>query len=209
MRPAREPESTRPKPCVPLKKRRRNLARSPLLVGPRRKKIDRGQRSAFPSETSRFTPLILAHRGSALPWLVDDRAALRPRRIWCLLALESVPRYACACCCALPGFPRQCSSPASRVPPPPKGLPNWSSEEAHLVNTILNEPKPPPRLNRPAESQREPVGLHLLMVGPILHPPERPSHTYTPKPGFGGRGQESAAKAAELLHEMSVDMKDK
>ena len=27
--------------------------------------------------------MILAHRGSALPWLVNDRAALRLRRIWC------------------------------------------------------------------------------------------------------------------------------
>ena len=33
---------------------------------------------------SRFAPLILAHRGSALPWLVVNRAALRPRRIWCV-----------------------------------------------------------------------------------------------------------------------------
>ena len=66
-------------------KRPTNLARSPLLVGPLRKKTDRGQRSAFPSETSRFAPLILAHRDSALPWLVNDRAALEPRRIWCVL----------------------------------------------------------------------------------------------------------------------------
>ena len=31
---------------------------------------------------------------------------------------------------------------------------------------------------------------HLLRVSPALHPPERPSHTHTPKPGFGGRGHE-------------------
>ena len=49
--------------------------------GPRKKKNDRGQTSAFPSETSRFKPVILAHSGSALPWLDDDRAALRLRRI--------------------------------------------------------------------------------------------------------------------------------
>ena len=55
-----------------------------ITQGPRRKKNDRGQRSAFPSETSRFKPVILAHRGSALPWLVNDRAALRLRRIWCV-----------------------------------------------------------------------------------------------------------------------------
>ena len=33
--------------------------------------------------------------------------------------------------------------------------------------------------------------LHLLRVSPALHPPERPSHTQTSKPGFGGRGHES------------------
>ena len=84
--PARELASSRPKVlCIP-EKYLRNLARSPLLVGPRRKKTDRGQRSAFPSETSRFAPLVLAHKGSALYWLVDDRAPFPPRRIWCLLA---------------------------------------------------------------------------------------------------------------------------
>ena len=61
-----------------------NRAHPPLLVGPRRKKTRRGQRPVFPSETSRFAPLVLAHRGSALLWLFDDRAALRPRRIWCV-----------------------------------------------------------------------------------------------------------------------------
>ena len=29
--------------------------------------------------------------------------------------------------------------------------------------------------------------LHLSRVSPALHPPERPSHTHTPKRGFGGR----------------------
>ena len=50
---------------------------------------------------SRFSPLILAHKGSArlLPWLVDDRATLHhPRRIWCLLTPQSVQPHACACC---------------------------------------------------------------------------------------------------------------
>ena len=35
--------------------------------------------------------------------------------------------------------------------------------------------------------------LHLSRVSPALHPPERPSHTHTPKPGFGGRGHEVGA----------------
>ena len=33
--------------------------------------------------------------------------------------------------------------------------------------------------------------LHLSRVSPALHPPERPSQTHTPKPGFGGRGHET------------------
>ena len=45
----------------------KNLARLLLLVGPRRKKTDRHQRSASPSEPPRFKPLNLAHKGYALP----------------------------------------------------------------------------------------------------------------------------------------------
>ena len=85
MKPAREPASSRPKPCAFLKKPHESCPFA-APCGPRRKKNDRGQRSAFPSETSRFKPVILAHRGSALPWLVNDRAALRLRRIWCVPA---------------------------------------------------------------------------------------------------------------------------
>ena len=87
MKPAREPASSRPKPCAFLKKPHESCPFA-APCGPRRKKNDRGQRSAFPSETSRFKPVILAHRGSALPWLVNDRAALRLRRIWCLAPLN-------------------------------------------------------------------------------------------------------------------------
>ena len=83
VKPAREPASSRPKPCASLKKPHKSCPFA-APCGPLRKKNDRGQKSAFPSETSRFALLILAHRGSALPWLVNDRAALRLRRIWCV-----------------------------------------------------------------------------------------------------------------------------
>ena len=88
-------------------KRPTNLARSPLLVGPRRKKTNRGQRSAFPSDISRFAHLTFAHRVSALPWLVKDRAAFLARRIWCVLTQK-------------PGLSAT-ESLASRVPPPFRG----------------------------------------------------------------------------------------
>ena len=80
VKPAREPASSRPKPCASLKKPHESCPFA-APCGPRRKKNDRGQGSAFPSETSRFALSILAHRGSALPWLVNDRAALCLRRI--------------------------------------------------------------------------------------------------------------------------------
>ena len=83
VKPEREPASSRPKPCASLKKLHESCPFA-APCGPRRKKNDRGQTSAFPSETSRFKSVILAHRGSALPWLFDDRAALRLRRIWCV-----------------------------------------------------------------------------------------------------------------------------
>ena len=76
VKPPREPASSRPKPCASLKKPHKSCPFA-APCGPRRKKNDRGQTSAFPSETSRFATLILTHRGSALPWLDDDRAALR------------------------------------------------------------------------------------------------------------------------------------
>ena len=83
VKPARKPASSRPKPCASLKNPHESCPFA-ALCSPRRKKNDRGQTSAFPSETSRFKPVILAHRDSALPWLVDDRAALRLRQIWCV-----------------------------------------------------------------------------------------------------------------------------
>ena len=66
MKPAREPASSRPKPCASLKTPHESCPFA-APCGPPKKKKDRGQTSAFPSETSRFAPLTFAHRGSALP----------------------------------------------------------------------------------------------------------------------------------------------
>ena len=84
VKPVRESASSRPKPCASLKKPHESCPFA-APCGPRWKKNDRGQRSAFPSETSRFALSILAHRGPALPWLVNDRAALHLRRICIVL----------------------------------------------------------------------------------------------------------------------------
>ena len=86
----------------------------------------------------------------------------------------------------LPGSPRQCSLPlACRHPRTKLEL----GRGAHL--------KTPSSANHTAAAS-QPTGriakatswLHLSRVSPALHPPERPSHIHTPKPGFGGRGHE-------------------
>ena len=146
MKPAREPASSSLRPCASLKKSHESCPFA-APCGPRRKKNDLGQTPAFPSETSRFKPLILAHRGSALPWLVDDRAALRLRRIWCVPTQTSTTRLSATVL------------PASRVPPPSRRAPNWGSEEARTWEHHHPQPTiPPQRLNRRAESRRQPVG---------------------------------------------------
>ena len=145
------------------------------LVG---RKNDRSQTRSFPSETSRFAPLILAHRGSALPWRVDDRAALRLRRIWWVPTRQSTTRLSAT------------MFPASRVPPHfPKGTKLELGRGAHLgtpssANHTAAASRPTGRIAKAAS------WLHLSRVSPALHPPERPSHTHTPKPVFGGRRHE-------------------
>ena len=84
----------------------------------------------LPLSMKEFAPLTLAHRGSALPWLIKPssthaefgayspgRALLCPTR---LSATNSAPRLS-----------RATTS---------RRAPNLSSEEAHLVNSILNQP---------------------------------------------------------------------
>ena len=75
MKPAREPASSRPKPCAPLKKPT-NLARSPLLVGPRREKKTWSDISfflrnlpirAFDSRAQGFSTRLARRRSSCPP----------------------------------------------------------------------------------------------------------------------------------------------
>ena len=127
MKPAHEPASSRPKPCASLKKPHESCPFA-APCGPRRKKNDRGQRSVFPSETSRFALSILAHRGSALPWLANDRGALRLHRI-CAYPPDR----------ELPGSPRQCSLPLA-CRHPPEGHQIGARKRRTLENTILSQP---------------------------------------------------------------------
>ena len=175
MKPAREPVPRPPKPCASLKKSHESCPCA-ARCGPRRKKKDRGQTSAFPSETCWFAPLILAHRGSVLPWLVDDRAALRLRRIWCVPNRQSATRLSATVL------------PASRVSPHlPEGYKLELGRGAHLgALSLANHTT---AASQPTSWIAKANGwLHLSRVSLPLHPPERPPHTHTPKPGLGGRG---------------------
>ena len=133
----------------PLGKRPRNLARSPLQVGCRWKKSGRRQKSTVSEKLSRFYPGVVAQKGSALRQLVDDRTALHPRRIWCLLIQQYVQQHACACYGTLAGFPRQDRLPLACNTLPkdtilafgrnaPGGevmISYWRSEEMRLVKS--------------------------------------------------------------------------
>ena len=149
MKPSHEPASAspasnRPKPCAPQKNAPEILTvrRSLLaLVG----KTGRCQKSAFPSETPRLAPLIIAiaiaHK-SSLPWLVDDRAILRPRRTWCLLTQQySTCSNTLARAAALYQVFRDSAPCLSRATTSQRA-PNWSSEEPHLASTTLKPTKP-------------------------------------------------------------------
>ena len=147
MKLACEPASSRPMLCASLEKPT-NLARSLLFVALVGRKITVFRHQLFPQKPPglHLGPLILAHRGSALPWLVHDRAALRLRRIWYVLTRWSTTRLSATV------------FPASRVPPPSRRAPNWTSEEAHTLEHHPQPTIPPPRLNRQVESRRQPVG---------------------------------------------------
>ena len=128
MKPAREPVSSRPKPCVSLKKPH---ASCPFAApcGPRRKKNDRGQRSvAFPQKPpgSRFR----FSRTGVQPSLVNDRAALRlrPNLVRTHLIENSIRLSATVL-------------PASRVPPPPESHQIGARKSRRTPeNTIPSQP---------------------------------------------------------------------
>ena len=91
----------------------------------------------------------------------------------------------------LPGSPRQCSLPLA-CRHPPEGHQIGARKRRTPGNTILSQPYcrrvSTDRLNREGSQ------LAASLKGePGPHPPERPSHTHTPKPGFGGRGHEICA----------------
>ena len=94
----------------------------------------------------------------------------------------------------LPGSPRQCSLPLA-CRHPPEGHQIGARKRRTPENNIFSQPDrrrvSTDRSDRKgsqlaASLERE----HLSRMSPALHPPERPSHTHSPKPGFGGRGSQ-------------------
>ena len=118
MKPAREPASSRPKPYASLKKPHESCPFA-APCDPRRKKNDRGQTSAFPSEISRVKP----SPGSStieLPSAFTESGAYPFDR-------------------ALPGSPRQCSLPLA-YRHPPEGHQIGAQKKRAPGNTILSQP---------------------------------------------------------------------
>ena len=171
MKPAREPASTRPKPCASLKNApgimpfRHSLL---TLVG-RKQTLVRDQVSPQKRPGSRLwfscTGVQHSHGSSTieLPSALAEGGACSPNRTC----------HGTLACAAAPYQAFHDSTTSIRR------APNWSSEEAHPQPT-----KPPSRINRPAASRRQPVGVISSGLGPILHRPERPSYTHAPKPVF-------------------------
>ena len=128
MKLAREPASSRPKPCASLKKPHESCPFA-APCGPRRKKNDLGQRSAFPSETSRFALSIFSRTGLQpppgsstieLPSAFAESGAYPPDK-------------------ELRGSPRQSSLPLA-CRHPPKGHQIGARKRRTPENTILNQP---------------------------------------------------------------------
>ena len=89
----------------------------------------------------------------------------------------------------------------SRAATPPKGTKLELGRSAHLetlssANHTTTTFQPTGRITKAAS------WLHLSRVSPALHPPEIPSHTHTPKQGFGGRGHLWKAVATHRFREL-------
>ena len=87
----------------------------------------------------------------------------------------------------LPGSPRQCSLPLA-CRHPPEGHQIGARKRRTPENTILSQPYTAAASPPTGRIAKAASWLHLSGVSSALLPPERPSHTHTPKPGLGGRG---------------------
>ena len=128
MKPARKPASSRPNPCASLKEPHEPCPFA-APCGPRRKKNDRGQRLAFPSETSPVSRFRFSRTGvqpspgsstMELPSAFAESGAHPPDR-------------------ELPGSPRQCSLPLA-CRHPPEGHEIGARKRRAPENIMLSQP---------------------------------------------------------------------
>ena len=155
-----------------------NLARSPLLAALVRRNKTVVRHQFFPqnlpvqacdSRAQGFSPP-LARRRSSCPPPSSNLVLTYPIEHYQALRDNSAP----------------CLSRAATLP---KGTKLELRRGAHLgipssTNHTTTVSQPIGWIAMPAS------WLNLLRVSPALNPPERPSHTHTPKPDFGGRGHE-------------------
>ena len=170
-KPAPEPASTCPKAPSSLESASGILLvrRSSLALVGGNLAVLRNQLS-LQTITSRSSPLVLVHKGSALPWLVGDRATLHPRRIQCLLAQQYTRSDVLARTATPFQIFRDSVTCLSRAPRS-RRTPYWRSGEAHLTK--------PSRHNQ-AATGCQPTGwarwtaswCYLSRVNPSLHAPE-------------------------------------
>ena len=142
MKPAREPASSRSKPCASLK----NSHESCLFAAPPCRPSQEEKRPwshisfslrnlpgrTLDSRAQGFSNP-LSHRQSSCPF--TESGAYPPNRV-------------------LPDSPRQCSLPLA-CRNTSRRVPNWSSEEARTWEHHPQPTIPPPRLNRQVESRRK------------------------------------------------------
>ena len=91
VKPPREPASSRPKPCAFLKKPQESCPFAAHCRPSQEENRPWSDISFSLRNLPRFAPLILAYRGSALPWLIDDRAfpSVLYHHAWCPLHTNS------------------------------------------------------------------------------------------------------------------------
>ena len=162
-------------PCIPEKGPRiLSVRRSLLALVERKQTVVRDQ--IFPQEPP-GSRLVLADRGLALSWLVDNRATLHLRRIWRVPTRWRASR--------LPTI----VLPASRVPLPPEERQIGTRMRCTPGNTTLNQPYYRRRVSTD-RLNREDSQLDASLEGGAGHTPtgKTLSHSYPKKQISEGQG---------------------
>ena len=120
VKPACELASRHPKPCASLKKRRGNLARLPLLVGPRKKKKTVVTYYQLSPQNLQVRSFDFRAQGFSTP-LARWRSRYHLSSVNLVLTHPTIHATTRLRVLLLPTRLSATVSPASRVPPPPKG----------------------------------------------------------------------------------------